>query len=173
MKIKARKNDDGSVDVKTKWLLLEGKAGKGDLDAEYKDGVLNVEIRPFNRPVVDMEVFWLPEYADAEKTNMKYLKFGFNSESQGKSLASYLGELDRVNTTQVYSTDFHSEFEVSKGNRIYIIMCKLGERLGSGCFNSRKLKVKTFFDKVNKNYFLPKYSFYASNEKVTKWLFLR
>ena len=78
----------------------------------------------------------------------------------------------RVNTDDEYGTKFHSDFEVTKNNRIYIIMCKLGERLGSGCFNTRKMSVETHISKKSDNMLLNNFKFFVNNQKVNKpWMY--
>ena len=78
----------------------------------------------------------------------------------------------RVNTDEEYGTKFHSDFEVTKNNRIYIIMCKLGERLGSGCFNTRKMSVETHISKKSENLLLNNFKFFVNNQKVKKtWMY--
>ena len=92
MKIKNNKIDDNNAEVKAKWALLGGKFAKGDMDSTYSDGNLKITIKPFNRPVVNFNGFFLPEYKDEV---LSHLKFGFDSKRGGDQIIKYSGELFR------------------------------------------------------------------------------
>ena len=71
----------------------------------------------------------------------------------------------RINTEAVYDTKFHSELEVTKGSLIYTSLCKLGQLMGGGCFETRTMAVQTHVEKLNKNMFMNKYAFKVTNTK--------
>ena len=71
----------------------------------------------------------------------------------------------RINTEAVYDTKFHSELEVTKGSLIYTSLCKLGQLMGGGCFETRTMAVQTHMEKLNKNMFMNKYAFKVQNTK--------
>ena len=65
----------------------------------------------------------------------------------------------------MYDTKFHSELEVTKGSLIYTSLCKLGQLMGGGCFETRTMAVQTHVEKLNKNMFMNKYAFKVTNTK--------
>ena len=92
MKIKNEKMDDNNAVVKAKWALLGGKFAKGDMDSTYSNGKLDIELKPFNRPVINFHGFFLPEYKDEV---LSHLNFGFDSKRGGNQIVKYSGELFR------------------------------------------------------------------------------
>ena len=92
MKIKNEKTDDNNAVVKAKWALLGGKFAKGDMDSTYSNGNLDIVLKPFNRPQINFNGFYLPEY---ENGVLSHLNIGFNSQRGGDQIIKYSGELFR------------------------------------------------------------------------------
>ena len=151
MKLRKLTGSDGKPLIEGKWALLGGKLAKGDLTATYPDdeGKYMVVISPLGKPPFNIHgVFLVKKDGDM----LSKVKLGLEAESQGVTSLKYAGEWDQSDSEAEYTSDFHSEFEVSSQSRLYKYICKFGQLSGVGCFNSRMMKVNIKADKINNNF---------------------
>ena len=147
LQMKLRKVNDI---IEAKWALLGGRLAKGDLTATPPDddGKYRIVISPKGKPDFNIDGVFLVKRTDGA---LSYVNIGLTAESEGVTSLSYAGEWDQVNNDQVYQSDFHSEFFISRSSRLFKYFCKLSEDAGIECFSERKMVVNIKIDRANKN----------------------
>jgi hypothetical protein len=162
MRLKGKRNSDGSFKTKAKFSLLGGKVGTGEIDASYSDNTFNIVLKPNNYDEIDLTVYMKPTFAGPKYSGAS---FGYEAKKGGALMLKYDGVHKRTNDAKKYEASLKTELQLSEKSIMYPTFCKIGNTVGSGCFKSRQMELTAFVDKINKNKLINKFAFGLKNIK--------
>jgi len=162
MRLKGKRNSDGSFKAKAKFSLLGGKIATGEFDASYADNTFNIVMKPTNFDEVDLTVYFKPSFNGQRYAGAS---FGYQAKKGGALMLKYDGVHKRTDDHKKYEASLKTELQVSEKSMMYPTFCKIGKAVGSGCFKTRTMELTGFVDKQNKNKLMNKFAFGLKNTK--------
>ena len=162
MRLKGKRNSDGSFKAKAKFSVLGGKIATGEFDASYADNTFNIVLKPTNFDEVDLTVYFKPSFNGQRYAGAS---FGYQAKKGGALMLKYDGVHKRTDDHKKYEASLKTELEVNEKSVMYPAFCKIGKAVGSGCFKTRTMELTGFVDKQNKNKLMNKFAFALKNTK--------
>ena len=162
MRLKGKRNSDGSFKAKAKFNVLGGKIATGEFDASYADNTFNIVLKPTNFDEVDLTVYFKPSFNGQRYAGAS---FGYQAKKAGALMLKYDGVHKRTDDHKKYEASLKTELQVDEKSVMYPAFCKIGKAVGSGCFKTRTMELTGFVDKQNKNKLMNKFAFGLKNTK--------
>ena len=162
MRLKGKRNSDGSFKAKAKFNVLGGKIATGEFDASYADNTFNIVLKPTNFDEVDLTVYFKPSFNGQRYAGAS---FGYQAKKAGALMLKYDGVHKRTDDHKKYEASLKTELQVDEKSMMYPAFCKIGKAVGSGCFKTRTMELTGFVDKQNKNKLMNKFAFGLKNTK--------
>merc|ERR1712050_297187 len=162
LRLKGKRNSDGSFKTKAKFSLMGGKVATGEFEAEFADNTFHIVLKPANFDEIDLTVYFKPTYSGPKYSGAS---FGYQAKKAGAVMVKYDGVHKRTNDHAKYDASLKTELQVSEESMMYPTFCKMGAVFGSGCFKTRTMELTGFVDKINKNKLMNKFAFGIKNTK--------
>ena len=162
MRLKGKRNSDGSFKAKAKFNVMGGKIATGEFDASYADNTFNIVLKPTNFDEVDLTVYFKPSFNGQRYAGAS---FGYQAKKAGALMLKYDGVHKRTDDHKKYEASLKTELQVDEKSVMYPAFCKIGKAVGSGCFKTRTMELTGFVDKQNKNKLMNKFAFGLKNTK--------